>query len=137
MATVESLGTMSLEDKNSALDMPLEDDHATDVCPLCENKFSCPKILNCLHEFCEDCLKKKMETDKAEESSPSSPLAKEWLNDTSIQCPTCSQVTRLGEKGIAGLLSDTVLEDMIESDTNDKKQVVVTFSKFMIEHNRL
>lgn len=121
--------TMAEDDPvDGALDGALEDDHSIDICCLCENKMKSPKILSCLHEFCEECLKKKLEREKEEENAtPSSPLAKEWMMEV-IKCPICEQKTRLPDKGISGLFSDTVLEDMIESDRGDKKQV----SKFTI-----
>ena len=118
--------SMMKEDSNcnNALES-LEDDMAADICQICENKLKSPKVLACLHVFCEECLKKKLEDDKAEESaSPTSPLAKEWITEM-IQCPICEQKTRLGDKGIAGLLSDSVLEDMINSESKDKKQVIL------------
>jgi hypothetical protein len=134
--TIEMEGTKSPNievtlsgDDIDDLDGALEDDQSFDICRLCENKMKAPKILSCLHEFCEECLKKKLETEKEEENaSPSSPLAKEWMMDV-IKCPICEQKTRLPDKGIIGLLSDTVLEDMIESDRGDKKQIGCTSCK--------
>ena len=46
------------------------------ICPLCQSDYKQPRVLNCLHVFCESCLK---------------PL----LVEDSITCPTCGMV-RLG-----------------------------------------
>ncbi|BFZ14823.1 hypothetical protein BsWGS_17861 [Bradybaena similaris] len=121
--------TLTSDDSTSALDGALEGDQPFDICHLCEDKLKSPKILSCLHEFCEDCLKKKLESDKEEENaSPSSPLAKEWMVEV-IKCPICDQKTRLPEKGVGGLFSDIVLEDIMESDRGDKKHIGCTSCK--------
>lgn len=109
---------------SSILDGALEDEQSFDICSLCEEKMKSPKILSCLHEFCEACLKKILESEKEEGSM--SPLAREWMTEV-IKCPSCEQKTRLPEKGVSGLLSDTVLEDMLDSDHGDKKQVSFLF----------
>ncbi|XP_059144458.1 brain tumor protein-like isoform X2 [Physella acuta] len=121
--------TLTEDNMSSGLDGGLEDNQAIDICRLCEDKIKVPKVLSCLHEFCEGCLKKKYDSEREEEvNSPSSPLAKEWMMDL-IKCPLCGQKTRLPDKGIVGLLSDTVLEDMIESDSDEKKQIGCTSCK--------
>ncbi|CAG5120940.1 unnamed protein product [Candidula unifasciata] len=121
--------TLTSDDSSNALDGALEGDQPFDICHLCEDKLKSPKILSCLHEFCEDCLKKKLESDKEGENvSPSSPLAKEWMIEV-IKCPICDQKTRLPEKGVSGLLSDLVLEDIMESDRGDKQHIGCTSCK--------
>lgn len=44
------------------------------ICPLCEQEYKTPRVLNCLHVVCEECLK---------------PL----LVEDSIECPICKLVS--------------------------------------------
>lgn len=104
----------------------LEDDHGIDICHICEEKFKSPKLLSCLHEFCEDCLTKLLEGKTDENGQPNSPSAKEWTADA-LTCPKCEQKTQLTFKGIGGLPSDGILEDMIASESEEKKQVCFLF----------
>lgn len=46
------------------------------TCPQCEREYKSPRVLNCLHVVCEECLK---------------PL----LVEDSIECPTCKLVSAL------------------------------------------
>ncbi|CAG5117191.1 unnamed protein product [Candidula unifasciata] len=134
-AEIEHLASPTMEaasadDDRTAdgLNGALEDDQSVDICRLCESTIKSPKILSCLHEFCEECLKKKLESEKEENGLPTSPLAKEWMMDV-IRCPICEQKTRLPDKGVSGLLSDTVLEDLIESNHGGEKQIGCTSCK--------
>ena len=60
-------------------------------CGLCSEFFIDPRILQCLHSFCNKCLKKKLE----EEGSAG----------TSLNCPTCQKTTTL-QDGVDSLPKD-------------------------------
>ncbi|CAH1250617.1 USP7 [Branchiostoma lanceolatum] len=70
-------------------------------CTICLEPFKDPKVLPCLHTFCEDCLKKFVAQDKVKNK---------------FLCPTCRTETVLPKGGVASLnnnffvqsLSDTV-----------------------------
>lgn len=62
----EDLEALSLSDGDTELDMF--------TCPSCRHEYKQPRVLSCLHIFCESCLK---------------PL----LTDDSIACPTCKVVS--------------------------------------------
>ncbi|GFN75055.1 B-box type Zinc finger protein ncl-1 [Plakobranchus ocellatus] len=118
--TEESSGDMSLEGA-------LEEEQAIDVCLLCDEKMKNPKVLNCLHEFCEACLKQKLSDSENKSTSPTNLTMKD--EPEIINCPSCGQQTILSERGVNGLLSDTVLEDMIQSDSSETKQIGCTSCK--------
>ena len=121
--TISPVGGAQADDSSGdmSLEGALEEEQAIDVCSLCEEKMKNPKVLSCLHEFCEACLKKKLEGEKA--SKPPSGSGMKEDDPVTIKCPSCGQATMIPERGVSGLMSDTVLEDMIESDSSDTKQV--------------
>lgn len=51
-----------------------------DGCHLCKSKFEQPRVLSCLHVFCEECLKKH--------------LSENGFGQNVIQCPDCNQETK-------------------------------------------
>ena len=59
-------------------------------CGLCSEFFIEPRILQCLHSFCNKCLKKKLE---------------EQGSGTSFNCPTCQKTTSL-QDGVDSLPKD-------------------------------
>ena len=58
------------------------------TCEKCDNYYTDPRMLPCLHSFCLKCLEKELET-----------------KDT-LQCPECNEVVPLPENGVAGLPQD-------------------------------
>ena len=58
-------------------------------CSVCLGTYSDPKLLQCLHEYCQSCLVKLVVRDQQGQGS--------------VTCPTCRQVTPLPAKGVAGL----------------------------------
>ncbi|GFR68575.1 B-box type zinc finger protein ncl-1 [Elysia marginata] len=125
--TISPVGGAQTEDSpgDLSLEGALEDEQAIDVCSLCEEKMKNPKVLSCLHVFCEACLKKKLEVERENKSA----LGIKDDGPDTIKCHLCGQLTMVPERGVSGLLSDTVLEDMIESDSSDTKQIGCTSCK--------
>ncbi|XP_022086164.1 E3 ubiquitin-protein ligase TRIM56-like [Acanthaster planci] len=68
-------------------------------CPICCCRFNQPKILNCLHSFCKNCLEKVV---------AGHPDQKE------ITCPVCRQQTAMTETGLAGILNNFSLMALVE-----------------------
>ncbi|GIY88366.1 brain tumor protein [Caerostris extrusa] len=56
------------------------EEDATDGCNLCKSKFEQPRVLNCLHVFCEDCLQKH--------------LSENGYVPNALECPDCGQGNR-------------------------------------------
>lgn len=65
-------------------------------CSLCHDTFTIPKVLNCLHTFCQPCLEKECTGDK-------------------IRCPQCNHDTPLPPGGTAGLPSDYAVSNILET----------------------
>lgn len=69
------------------------------VCSICTHEYDekshVPRILPCLHTFCQECLKK-------------------LVKSTLIICPLCKQDFDLPQGGIAGLAKDTTRRNLID-----------------------
>ncbi|XP_075545253.1 tripartite motif-containing protein brain tumor isoform X1 [Dermacentor variabilis] len=65
-------------------------------CSLCHDTFTIPKVLNCLHTFCQPCLEKECTGDK-------------------VRCPQCNHDTPLPPGGTAGLPSDYAVSNILET----------------------
>ena len=87
-------------------------------CPLCLGTFTDPKLLQCNHIFCRDCLAKRME-----------------LNSNELPCPTCQQVTPVPPAGVADLQPAFQTNHLLEIVCKHKegKQDVLYCSQ---HHNR-
>ena len=59
------------------------------VCSICLESFTDPKLLQCFHVFCNDCLKPMVQL--------------EDQNRLSLRCPNCRRSTLLPENGVFGL----------------------------------
>ncbi|CAG9819798.1 unnamed protein product [Phaedon cochleariae] len=77
---------------------PLEDALLADPdnCGMCGGQLVVPRMLHCLHVFCEECLDKKLVGEAGDAGSA----------DTFIDCPTCSHITMVGTKKLAVLPLD-------------------------------
>ncbi|GIY76971.1 brain tumor protein [Caerostris darwini] len=91
------------------------DEDVTDGCHLCKSKFEQPRVLNCLHVFCEDCLKKR--------------LSENGYVPNALECPDCGQETELNGKGISALPLDYVACNRIDLKAMEKTQIVCTSCK--------
>ncbi|XP_038064914.1 E3 ubiquitin-protein ligase TRIM56-like [Patiria miniata] len=69
-------------------------------CSICTDKYKKPKVLDCLHSFCEECLVKYRDG--------------RHQNKPKIPCPVCRQETALPQSGIQGLKTNFHLVGLIE-----------------------
>ena len=58
------------------------------TCPICLEPYTDPKLLQCFHVFCENCLK---------------PLARQTPQGQVVECPNCRQPTSLPQNGTPSL----------------------------------
>ena len=77
------------------------------TCEKCDNYYTDPRMLPCLHSFCLKCLEKELET-----------------KDT-LQCPECNETVTLPENGVASLPQDLHKANEAEIERISEKVVDV------------
>ncbi|KAL6428302.1 hypothetical protein ACFW04_008540 [Cataglyphis niger] len=87
-------------------------------CALCMSKLCSPRVLSCLHVFCETCLDKLL-MDEAGDSKVGS----------IISCPVCHQETSVSSKGAASLTCDYVLTNILDMSAIENMAVLCTSCK--------
>nr|CAI5825078.1 unnamed protein product [Callosobruchus analis] len=94
----ELTGNMFEGNDKMCINKPLEDALLADPdnCGMCGGLLVVPRMLHCLHVFCEECLDKKLVGEAGDTGSL----------DASICCPTCNYVTKVGTKKLSVLPLD-------------------------------
>eukprot|EP00061_Rhincodon_typus_P005575 g25257.t1 len=67
------------------------------VCSICLDRYNNPKVLPCLHTFCERCLQNYI---------PPQSLT--------LSCPVCRQTSILPEKGVSALQNNFFITNLME-----------------------
>ena len=78
-------------------------------CPGCQNQFENPKVLPCLHTFCQKCLMEAVEKDSAGR----------------LSCPTCYRQVPLSESGVDGLRPNMFVENILDIISPQREQEAV------------
>ncbi|KNC27338.1 hypothetical protein FF38_01088 [Lucilia cuprina] len=121
----------SLEDSSGSLGEGGVDKN----CKICSSRLQSPRVLSCLHVFCESCLSKLLNDESGNISSSSSisSVGGENISTNSakshIECPTCKQVTVVGVKGIQSLTCDYILTNILDLATIESEQLHCTSCK--------
>ncbi|XP_038065287.1 E3 ubiquitin-protein ligase TRIM56-like [Patiria miniata] len=79
-------------------------------CTICQDRYKQPKILNCLHSFCKECLLKYQ---------PSQGPVK-------LSCPVCRQETVILEGGVAGLKTNFPLSGIVEAFQRHEEKILAS-----------
>ncbi|XP_069680308.1 B-box type zinc finger protein ncl-1 isoform X2 [Periplaneta americana] len=102
---------------------PLEESSPSEnrdqICNICSEKYCSPRVLSCLHVFCESCLE-KMLMDETGDSGK---------RDSIIKCPKCNQETKVGSKGAGSLPCDYVLTNILDMSAIESMAVLCTSCK--------
>ncbi|XP_038062724.1 tripartite motif-containing protein 3-like [Patiria miniata] len=88
-------------------------------CSICQERYQQPKILECLHSFCEQCLLKY--------------CSKKHKEAAEIPCPVCRQETKLPEVGVQGLKTNFHLIGLVEELELQEKLVCSGDTKLLCE----
>lgn len=97
MSTNEDLAINVLEQLNEQL-----------LCPVCLEKFSDPKLLNCHHSFCANCLLRII-------NNHASPF---------VTCPTCRHQTEIPDEGVTSLPTNFFVNSMLAYLLFDGDQLI-------------
>ncbi|XP_071846133.1 uncharacterized protein [Apostichopus japonicus] len=68
------------------------------MCSVCLHQFNEPKLLPCLHRYCNDCLRKVIQAS----------------HDGTIECPLCKQRCCIPEDGLDGFKTDFHMKSVLE-----------------------
>ncbi|KAM7350464.1 E3 ubiquitin-protein ligase meiotic P26 isoform 2-T3 [Cochliomyia hominivorax] len=131
--TCTELESGSLEDSSGALGEGGVDKH----CKICSFRLQSPRVLSCLHVFCETCLSKLLYDDLSSNISSSSSVSSVSTGENNstcsgksqIECPTCKQITTVGSKGIQTLTCDYILTNILDLATIESEQLHCTSCK--------
>ena len=81
-------------------------------CSICLDTYADPKILQCFHIFCRQCLV---------------PLGvRDQQGQLSLTCPTCRQVTPIPSRGVVGLQSAFHINNLLEILEDSAKKLEIT-----------
>lgn len=83
-----------------------------DGCGMCGEKLLLPRVLSCLHVFCEHCLDKKLIGEGGDAGTA----------DAKITCPTCNQDTNVGTKKLASLPLDVMTTNISDVSNSPNLQ---------------
>ncbi|VVD06072.1 brain tumor protein [Leptidea sinapis] len=102
---------VSLADEGSL--EPSDNGKQEQNCKLCENKLYSPRVLSCLHVFCEACIDKLMVNEAGDSLK----------YDIVIECPLCKQETKIPVGGASCLPSDYVITNILDVSSMDQSVV--------------
>ncbi len=73
------------------------------VCEICSKTYNVPRVLDCLHSFCESCIENNLEIEEYDESI-----------EYSVKCTTCDKLSVLPENGIEALPVNVFAKNAID-----------------------
>ncbi|KAI5739680.1 hypothetical protein M8J77_022099 [Diaphorina citri] len=87
------------------------------ICRMCNNQYVTPRLLSCLHVFCESCLNNALNTTGSGDIG---------VRQGTISCVQCSQETKIGPEGVSGLPLDFMINNALDLKSIHDDQVVCT-----------
>ncbi|XP_062813253.1 E3 ubiquitin-protein ligase TRIM56-like [Anolis carolinensis] len=80
-------------------------------CPICLERFSRPKILPCLHTYCQGCLETLLDGRAEEEAEEA---AEEEADAQTLRCPECRVRVPLPAGGVAALKTNFFINGLLD-----------------------
>jgi tripartite motif-containing protein 2/3 len=92
-------------------------------CPLCKKRLQEPKLLNCLHVYCKNCLIAYYLTENSQ-------FGMQNQQQSQLTCPKCKQTTPISEQyDIENLQDDHVLSNMLDMAMIEEQKLDCTSCK--------
>ncbi|XP_013185702.2 brain tumor protein [Amyelois transitella] len=82
-------------------------------CNICDNKLCSPRVLSCLHVFCEACIDKLMVNEAGDSLK----------YDLAVECPLCKQETKIPGGGAVSLPTDYLITNILDVSSMDQSVV--------------
>ena len=94
-------------------------------CPLCKKRLQEPKLLNCLHVYCKNCLIAHYLTENSQFS-----IQNQHQQQSQLTCPKCKQTTQISDQyDIEHLQDDHVLSNMLDMAMIEEQKLDCTSCK--------
>ncbi|KAL4714411.1 hypothetical protein ACJJTC_017706 [Scirpophaga incertulas] len=106
-------GLISLVDEGSLELEPTDNGNQEQNCKNCDDKLCSPRVLSCLHVFCEACIDKLMVNEAGDSLK----------YDLAVECPLCKQETKIPVGGAASLPSDYLITNILDVSSMDQSVV--------------
>jgi len=108
------------------------------LCQICKKRFHQPRVLSCLHVFCSGCLDRLLEdkegvgdgdatAERGVGSSSKVASSGTELDQVSLVCPTCKQITHVG--GVSELPLDVVMMNAMDMFDINASRILCTSCK--------
>ena len=89
------------------------------ICGVCLDFLREPKLLDCAHSFCQECLENVVKNQSIYRTADSP------LHDNDVECPCCRQPTRLqapGSDAVKALRTNFNLKELVEIVSEEEKE---------------
>ncbi len=73
------------------------------ICGVCQQTYNVPRVLDCLHSFCEKCIENNLEIEEYDDSI-----------EYSVKCSTCEKLSVLPEDGVTALPVNVFAKNAID-----------------------
>lgn len=94
------------------------DESLPKLCSICTTGFDkvVPKLLPCLHSFCQPCLEDRLQDDQAS-SSTLTPRA----STSRLKCPKCGQEFLVPSRGVASLIDNQFILEVVKKPSSESE----------------